>query len=177
MIANASEMSIHTPCVPPASPAQAASLFEHAIFSLSIAREPAVLRAFAQIGVEEHLVAQLLGVDPREVTYWCTGQKSIAREHRVMLLAYMSALLGWLFGAQSNLNESDAGTILGRQRIEDARRLTDLELQADPALAREVRIIADEIDAVSRREALHVFAEWASRSVRKPPRHSPSLSE
>ncbi len=161
--------SVDTACGPHAASEQAAWLFERAILSLSIAEEPAVFRAFAQIGIETHAVAQVFGMDADEVACWGTGQKSIPRDDHVMLLAYMSALLAWLFGAQSNLNQSDRRVTFARQRIEEARRLIDLELQTDPTLAREVRTIADEIDAVSRQGTLRLFADWAGRSDRKPP--------
>jgi hypothetical protein len=151
--------------------AKATRLLERTLAFLSAPPPPAVLRAYYQLGIKPTLLAEVLDVDRREVSAWHRGQCDIPDEHRVMMLAYLSALLVWLSGAEQH--GVAPASPFWRQRTQVARRLLDIELRESPALAHQVHALADQIDGLVRHEAMRVAAQHhthAHRTLHDRPR-------
>jgi hypothetical protein len=147
-------------------PSKAIRLLQRAIAFLPASPAPAVLRAFDQLGIPPGLIADVLEIDRGTVMAWRRGQREIPEAHRVTLLAYLSVLLPWLYGAERHLTRNASALSFWQESTQAARHLLEVENRAAPLLARQARTLADHVDAVDRQAAARTVAE----SVQRPKR-------
>jgi len=134
--------------------AKASQLFDDSLAFLEGPAVPPVLRAYDELGVDVGRLADALDLDPDIVAAWRCGSASIPDECRIGLLAHLSVLLMWLFGAES-LRRTPVSTFW-RDRVTAARHILEAEMRAAPALARRVAVLANEIDATQRQTAMRL---------------------
>lgn len=134
----------------------AEGLFERSLAFLTTPAAPPILRAFDHLGIEADALADALEIRRSELTAWRRGRSDIPDECRVLLLGYLSVLLMWLFGAETNVTGGAAVLAAWRQRTAAARQLLEVEMHAAPHLRQPAQAVADEIDALARQHAVQV---------------------